>query len=217
MSNEKIDNRLISLIEYKMNSNKRFKELEEKTGIAANRWQSVWHGRQRAMPDMIEIICRIFPEYAFWLTTGITDSDHGHISPTTDPVQDIRIPLSDEKLKLRHFTKKRLRTAARDYFIVKLKIKDLPNWADANDDKERCRLQFELLDLLRELDVLEEIRVQQERTLTKLEEEAIRKMTGENGFDDAARTVAQKRIDNERQLDMKSSGYTPPEYPDLPI
>jgi hypothetical protein len=67
MSNEKIDNRLIALIESTMNSNKRFKELEEKTGIAANRWQSLWHGRQRAMPDMIEVICRIFPEYAFWL------------------------------------------------------------------------------------------------------------------------------------------------------
>lgn len=217
MSNEKIDNRLISLIEYKMNSNKRFKELEEKTGIAANRWQSVWHGRQRAMPDMIEVICRIFPEYAFWLTTGITDSDHGHISPKTDPIQDIRIPLSDEKLKLRYFTKKRLRTAARDYFIARLKIKDLPNWADANDDEERDRLQSELLYLLTELDVLEEIRVQQERTLTKLEEEAIRKMTDENGFDDSARTIAQKRIENERQIDMKSSGYAPPEYPDLPI
>lgn len=217
MSNEKIDNRLIALIESTMNSNKRFKELEEKTGIAANRWQSLWHGRQRAMPDMIEVICRIFPEYAFWLTTGITDSDHGHISPATKEVLDDKIPLNDEKLKRRYFTKKRLRTAARDYFVASIKLHELPNWNEASDDKERDRLQTELMHMLNELDVLQEIRDQQERTLTKLEDEAARKMTYENGFNELARTTAQTRIENENQIDMKSTGYNPPDYPDLPI
>jgi uncharacterized Ntn-hydrolase superfamily protein len=71
--------------------------------------------------------------------------------------------------------------------------------------------------ILNELDVLQEIRDQQERTLAKLEDEAARKMLGENGFDDLARTIAQKRIENESQIDMKSTNYNPPEYPDLPI
>jgi hypothetical protein len=61
------------------------------------------------------------------VNTGITDSDHGHISPATKEVADNKIPLNDEKLKLRYFTKKRLRTAARDYFVAKIKLKELPN------------------------------------------------------------------------------------------
>lgn len=111
MSKGNIDQRLIELIENTTSAAKRFKELEEKTGISSNRWQSVWHKRQRAMPDMIEVICRLHPEFAFWLVTGIADSAHGHHKPTHTPGL-------------------RTRTAARDLFLAQMELSD---WIEENE------------------------------------------------------------------------------------
>lgn len=111
MSKGNIDQRLLDLIENTTSPAKRFKELEEKTGISSNRWQSVWHKRQRAMPDMIEVICRLHPEFAFWLATGIADSAHGHHKPIHTPGL-------------------RMRTAARELFLAEM---ELTNWIKENE------------------------------------------------------------------------------------
>ncbi|WP_321968950.1 hypothetical protein [Paraburkholderia tropica] len=58
-----------------------FERLTEYTGISAQRWRKVLHRRQRPTPDMIEALARLFPQYAFWIVTGITDSSHGHVAP----------------------------------------------------------------------------------------------------------------------------------------
>ncbi|MCX4159301.1 MULTISPECIES: hypothetical protein [Paraburkholderia] len=51
------------------------------TRISVQRWRKVFHRRQRATPDMIEALARLFPHYAFWLVTGITDAANGHVAP----------------------------------------------------------------------------------------------------------------------------------------
>lgn len=78
---QNIDARLRAVIAYKFDTSRRFKQLQDATGIDANRWKAVWHSRQRAMPDMIETIGKAFPQYAFWITTGISDPNHGHVAP----------------------------------------------------------------------------------------------------------------------------------------
>jgi hypothetical protein len=35
-------------------------------------------GRQRPTWEMIELVGRTWPEFAFWLVTGIDDPEHGH-------------------------------------------------------------------------------------------------------------------------------------------
>jgi hypothetical protein len=55
--------------------------LTEYTRISVQRWRKVFHRRQRPTPDMIEALARLFPHYAFWLVTGITDATNGHVAP----------------------------------------------------------------------------------------------------------------------------------------
>jgi hypothetical protein len=51
-----------------------FERLTEYTGTSTQRWRKVFHRRQRPTPDMIEALARLFPQYAFWIATGISDS-----------------------------------------------------------------------------------------------------------------------------------------------
>lgn len=51
------------------------------TGISAQRWRKAFMRRQRATPDMIQAMAHAFPQYAFWIATGITDATNGHIAP----------------------------------------------------------------------------------------------------------------------------------------
>lgn len=70
-----------------MFSNRKFagrgfwEKLATKTGIASQRWRSVFMRRQKATPEMIEIIAKLWPKYAFFLATGITDTANGHTAP----------------------------------------------------------------------------------------------------------------------------------------
>lgn len=60
-----------------------WENLERYTGISSQRWRKAYTRRQRPTPDMIEAIGQMFPEYAFWLITGVTDGVNGHIAPPT--------------------------------------------------------------------------------------------------------------------------------------
>jgi hypothetical protein len=57
--------------------------LEDLYLISAQRWRKVYKRRQRPTPDMVEALCRSRPDYAFWIATGITDAENGHIAPET--------------------------------------------------------------------------------------------------------------------------------------
>ena len=105
MSN--VEERLINLIAAKIPDSRKFKELERLTGISGLRWQSLWHGRQRPMPDMIQAIARTWPEHAFWLSTGITDAKYGHTSPDGSVLENHYLHRND----------------AAEYFRLKTKLK----------------------------------------------------------------------------------------------
>lgn len=63
--------------------------LAKRTGIRHDSWRNLLKvqnaGKQRPTHQMIQSIAREYPEYAFWLATGLTHEEAGHISPI--PVQ----------------------------------------------------------------------------------------------------------------------------------
>lgn len=75
---EMIRERLLRVIETARLTNP---ELEEKTGVKATTWGNLKTGKQRANEDHIEAICKIRPEFAYWVTTGLTIPEAGQISP----------------------------------------------------------------------------------------------------------------------------------------
>lgn len=59
----------------------RFNKLSKASGISTDSWKGMWYGRQRPTAEMVEFAARTWPEFAFWLTTGVTDQRHGHRAP----------------------------------------------------------------------------------------------------------------------------------------
>lgn len=85
MSNLKlksIKSRLIAIIESAVNDSRRFKDLEEMTGISGATWRTFWNKNNDTVSgEMINAVSICWPQYAFWLATGITDPDAGHVAP----------------------------------------------------------------------------------------------------------------------------------------
>lgn len=75
--------RLRLLIESMAPEKGRFGYLASIGGGSAESWKAFWHGRQRPTCDMLEAAARQWPEFAFWLITGITDQQNGHHAPQT--------------------------------------------------------------------------------------------------------------------------------------
>lgn len=73
--------RLFSLVNLKVDSRRPYKNMQELTGIASDRWSAVFSERQRPTVEMIEAVAKIWPQHAFWLATGIEDSIAGHTNP----------------------------------------------------------------------------------------------------------------------------------------
>ncbi|QBC45867.1 hypothetical protein [Iodobacter fluviatilis] len=76
-----VTQRVLLIIEKVTSENRRSKTLEEETGIPSSSWRNVLCGRQNPTISMIEAISRRWPCFAFWLATGITDEENGHINP----------------------------------------------------------------------------------------------------------------------------------------
>lgn len=81
-----IHERLKTIINAETEEAGRFGWLQRKTGISRNTWQT-WWDKEDAPPGgkMIEAAARMWPQYAFWLATGITDSEYGHTAPKELP------------------------------------------------------------------------------------------------------------------------------------
>lgn len=73
-----IRERLLAVIEHTGMS---ATELEARSGVKATTWGNLKTGKQRANEDHIEAITAIRPEYAYWITTGLTIPEAGQISP----------------------------------------------------------------------------------------------------------------------------------------
>lgn len=84
---EEIEDRMILLLTERKNVGHGFWEwLADTTGIMSRRWRKLYARGQRATSDMVEAMAKVFPQYAFWLVTGVTDATNGHIAPATAQV-----------------------------------------------------------------------------------------------------------------------------------
>lgn len=56
-------------------------DLQKFSDIPAQRWRSAYALRQSITVEMLDILGRLYPQYAFWLATGNTDMSGGHRAP----------------------------------------------------------------------------------------------------------------------------------------
>lgn len=80
---EGLTERARKVIFEQIHATRRFKVLEEMTEISSEGWKSFMYGKQRPTAAMIEAVCKKWPQYAFWVATGVTDPDYGHVAPKT--------------------------------------------------------------------------------------------------------------------------------------
>lgn len=73
-----IHDRAKALIDANTNRGRRFQELFDLTGIPRESWKTYWNRGTRISGEMVEALGKVWPQYAFWLATGITDSERGH-------------------------------------------------------------------------------------------------------------------------------------------
>lgn len=73
--------RLLEIIKQGTDEAKRFKSLEQLTGISGATWRTFWNRSGAPSGEMIEAIATRWPQYAFWLATGGTDPVAGHVAP----------------------------------------------------------------------------------------------------------------------------------------
>ena len=76
-----ISERLKAVIELHVPTSKRYKTLADLTGVSAEAWRAYWNGRQKLSAEMLSLISQQWPQYGFWLSTGIPDPENGHIAP----------------------------------------------------------------------------------------------------------------------------------------
>jgi len=146
-----LSERLLEIVKKTTNEYRRFKELELATGVQGDTWKSWFHGRQRPTAEMIEMACKTWPKYAFWLTTGIDDFEHGHT-----------------RVFSANSSTPRERTTAQELFQKEI---EYAKWRaqnpSATQDAETEKIdQHYLAEIWR----LTQLRVDQQRAIEKLEE-----------------------------------------------
>jgi hypothetical protein len=133
-----ISTRLLVLINQKLNSSKKFKTLEDMTGVGSRKWNSFALGEQKATVEMIEAASKIWPQHAFWLATGIDDSLTGHTNPEIREsnryeIEDLTTEIFQWKLDREHEPEKLLGLMRKS-----AEAKDWKEWksfADLFDDQ----------------------------------------------------------------------------------
>ena len=73
----------------------RIREVRESTGLGRTLWarevginektlKKIELEEQRARDDVIEAVAKHYPQYAYWLVTGMTQPEAGNIAPAID-------------------------------------------------------------------------------------------------------------------------------------
>lgn len=169
-----ISDRFIELIDLAIQNKTKFKTLENMSGIPAVSWRKAYLRGQRPTVEMIEALVQFWPEFAFWLATGITDSDHGHHKPGKEQI-DVWIVETDGNARIKDNFAKRERTAAHDYFLKCIQLAKLPKNESASEfsQKQNKERFANIYSIVKESDRLKKIRAEQENTLSKIESEDI--------------------------------------------
>lgn len=103
-----------------------WERLAERTGVMSRRWRKVYAREQRVTSDMLQALARLFPSYAFWLVTGITDAVNGHVAPATAQTFPERLHMDSPE--------------SAEYFRASVELADQlfrEGRVNADDDRER--------------------------------------------------------------------------------
>lgn len=76
-----IDTRLRLLLTCLTSNKNDWKLLERATGLSAEKWRQFTRGTTKVSSSMLEVVGKTWPQYAFWLITGVSDEKHGHHAP----------------------------------------------------------------------------------------------------------------------------------------
>ena len=57
--------------------------LEKNTGVSAKIWSNIKYKAQKMKAEELAALAKVYPEYAYWLATGLEIPEAGQISPMT--------------------------------------------------------------------------------------------------------------------------------------
>ena len=86
LRNDSISTRLKLVIYCNTKEKRRFPQLENLTGIPQATWRSWWKHGVVPSGALVEAVAKQWPEFAYWLVTGMTDIDCGHRMPDLHPI-----------------------------------------------------------------------------------------------------------------------------------
>jgi transcriptional regulator with XRE-family HTH domain len=66
----------------------KYQDLAKETGIAEGKWAKALNGHNKLKWEEVEAICKLMPEYSYWLTSGKTAPESGQISPEIEKTTD---------------------------------------------------------------------------------------------------------------------------------
>jgi hypothetical protein len=67
-------------------------QLTDLTGAKKDRWPNVLKGKAKPYVEDLEGLYRVWPEYAYWLATGMELPEAGQISPLTKKATELLKP-----------------------------------------------------------------------------------------------------------------------------
>ena len=86
LRSDSISTRLKLVIYCNTKEKRRFPQLETLTGIPQATWRSWWKHGVVPSGALVEAVAKQWPEFAYWLVTGMTDIDCGHKMPDLHPI-----------------------------------------------------------------------------------------------------------------------------------
>jgi len=89
--------RVAAVVTAKTEPHRKFKHMEELTGVKAASWKAVCEGRQRANEEHFEAIGVAWPEYSLWLLTGKAQSEIRQTSPELDQLKILQKSLGKDR------------------------------------------------------------------------------------------------------------------------
>lgn len=61
-------------------------DLVRQSSISYSRWKNLRHKRVRLSTEEVEVLVKIYPQYALWIVSGTTAPESGQVSPELDDV-----------------------------------------------------------------------------------------------------------------------------------
>lgn len=106
-----VSDRFLQVVLANTREGRRASQLAALTEIPSASWQKALEGKQKPTLAMLQAVARLWPEYAFWTLTGITDARNGHLACVDGRAQAF-YPEGDRGL----------RNAAKPYFLHALQM-----------------------------------------------------------------------------------------------